>query len=63
MSFTLNRTDFAPQIKCPCCNAGYDIEWDTEYGDPMHGAEQAECYECETKFAFQVQQSYDSWVV
>ncbi len=42
------------QILCPYCGTGHDIEWTTEYGDPIPGDHVAHCinYKCEKDFVF-----------
>lgn len=45
------QTENSPQIRCPNCNAGLDIdEWRTEYGDPIAGDNIVECPSCDDKF-------------
>ena len=40
-------TDF----NCPKCDKGLDaMEWNTEYGDPLHGNFEVDCPFCKAKF-------------
>ena len=48
-------------IKCPHCEKSYDVDWDTEYGDPLVGEHEADCPECEKEFHFSVYHKYSSW--
>lgn len=45
----------APEIKCPVCRQGLDIdEWMTEYGDPVEGECLVTCPECNKRFILDV---------
>ena len=47
---------FSGDIECPHCNKKWDVEWDTEYGDPLRGYSQTvECIDCRKKFSFTVE--------
>ena len=61
MSFILTKSGMSPDIKCPHCGTTYEVEWDTEYGDPLYGTETTECWECEMEFKFSAEIKYDSW--
>ena len=43
-------------FNCPKCGKGLDAHnWDTEYGDPMHGDFDVECPNCHTNFKVQAE--------
>lgn len=45
-------------IRCPKCKMGYNVEWDTEYGEPMFGEHEATCPECDHVWKFEVYIEY-----
>jgi transposase-like protein len=48
--------NIAPDINCPHCNQGHDIqEWMTEYGDPLVGEQNVECIECQQSFTLETE--------
>ena len=49
-------------VRCPHCKAGYDIEWHTEYGEPLfYDVNSITCDECDKVFYFEVEKKYSSW--
>jgi len=47
-------------LKCPQCGHGFDIEWDTEYGDPQVGEHEVECCSnCGRSFSFECHYVYN----
>lgn len=43
---------FGGDVQCPKCQKKYDVEWDTEYGQPLTGCSQeVSCPNCSTEFA------------
>lgn len=52
---TTGGSDF----KCPECEAGLDVEWDTEYGDPLLGQHEWEkCPACDKRIGFECWTEY-----
>lgn len=47
-------------IKCPHCNQGFDVKWDSEYGYPNIGEHEVTCAACEKDFHFSVYNQYNS---
>ena len=43
---------------CPACKHTYDVEWDTEYGDPLVGEHAAKCINCGAVIEFGVYYEY-----
>jgi len=41
-------------VQCPHCFDMLDVEWDTEYGDPLDGAHHSRCPSCEGEFTMNV---------
>jgi hypothetical protein len=57
--FVTGGSDF----KCPHCQTGHDIEWNTEYGDPCHGDYVIQCVNdkgCNRTFHISVSTRYES---
>ena len=50
-------TDISPDITCPNCGQGLDIdEWrHTEYGEPQHGKSIETCCNCGSDFVLQTE--------
>jgi len=48
----LIMTSTFPEIKCPKCKQGHDIEWNTEYGELIYGWHDTECVKCSYEFKF-----------
>lgn len=48
-------------IHCPHCKAGFDVDWITEYGEPLIGEHEATCLKCNKQFNFSVYNQYNSW--
>lgn len=44
--------DGGDDITCPCCKTKWDVDWDTEYGDPCVGEHFGNCPECGTRIEF-----------
>ena len=45
-------------IFCPHCQAGLDIRWETEYGDPQIGDHDVLCPACQNTMRLQVRIDY-----
>lgn len=58
MLFRLEHVSGQSDVKCPHCNQGYDLDWDTEYGEPSFGQHDATCPNCEKEFEFEVYIKY-----
>jgi DNA-directed RNA polymerase subunit RPC12/RpoP len=58
MSCILVRDSWMSDIKCPHCNDGFNVEWDTEYGDPTRGESIRFCPSCGKQFIMDVQTVY-----
>ena len=43
-----------PDITCPHCKQGLEIEWGTEYGDPSFGEHTVKCICCSKNIEFSV---------
>lgn len=41
-------------LECPGCNMTFDVEWYTEYGDPIFGKHNVTCPICGHKFVMDV---------
>lgn len=56
-SVRLITAGIAPDIKCPYCGQGLDIdEWgNTEYGEPQQGQSTEECCNCGKKFTLETE--------
>jgi len=39
---------------CPHCLQVHDIEWNTEYGEPIEGCHNTTCLECNKTFSMEV---------
>lgn len=56
MLFHLNKTYETgygnADVKCPFCHCEIDVEWTTEYGDPLPGDHSGKCPECNKEFEF-----------
>jgi DNA-directed RNA polymerase subunit RPC12/RpoP len=54
-------------ILCPKCRHTYDVDWDTEYGDPCVGEHFVDCPACGTRIVFgcyiQYTQSNDKTII
>ncbi len=48
-------------FNCPHCAAGLEIEWSTEYGEPMIGDHSDKCPKCEKPFSFSVRHEFTAW--
>ena len=56
MLVRLNRTYCGDSdLKCPHCAAELDVEWLTEYGDPIQGDKEERCPECSKDIQFYVE--------
>lgn len=42
-------------LRCPHCQCGIDVEWTTEYGDPLPGDHSGRCPECGKEIEFNVE--------
>lgn len=58
--FYLEADNRTPEIKCPYCERGFYVHWNTEYGEASIGEHVARCtnHKCEKKFAFTVYLQY-----
>jgi hypothetical protein len=54
--FILENAWCGGNVKCPHCNNVMDIQWETEYGDPVMGEHIARCMkdDCDKTFTFDV---------
>ena len=48
-------------IQCPLCKGYLDIEWLTEYGDPLYGEHEATCPSCNKNFNLVVDITYATY--
>lgn len=51
----LTETYASPDFWCPHCNKPIDVDWDTEYGDPLHGESIEKCPCCDMEFNLNVE--------
>ncbi len=56
-SVRFTMANIAPDINCPHCGQGLDIdEWrNTEYGEPQHGQSTETCCNCNEKFTLETE--------
>jgi len=45
-------------VSCPKCGRKYDVEWNTEYGDPLVGEHKGKCPNCGAEIEFGVYHEY-----
>lgn len=51
--FLLERNDCPDSdVRCPVCDCGFDVGWNTEYGDPGVGEHSAPCPKCRATIQF-----------
>lgn len=51
--FLLERNDCPDSdVRCPACDCGFDVRWNTEYGDPVVGEHTAACPVCRVAIQF-----------
>ena len=53
MSFAFRLDDNYPDVKCPYCRAGHEVDWITEYGIPYDGTYAVVCCACGLPFKFE----------
>jgi hypothetical protein len=51
----LRKTHYFEDLQCPHCQTHIEIEWTTEYGDPMPGDYNENCPECGKSISFNVE--------
>jgi transposase-like protein len=47
-------TNFVPDAYCPNCDQGFELNWNTEYGDAVDGTYQIKCSNCCKTFQTEV---------
>ncbi len=48
--FYLERDTYPSTIECPECHAAYEVNWWTEYGEPINGKHDVTCPSCAYEF-------------